>query len=475
MTTNGSGLNGKHTTHVSDKGISCQKCHYGYKAAAAHANGTLDTGNPAVIAALFDSTNPSGQWSNDTGPGTGRCLQLQCHGSSALDWYGSGAWTLPSCDTCHNASIGTRRQVTGSGGDFGANPGIRSHHVATSTAGNDPTAEQCKVCHYMSTHMGGIVKLKNADTGNPILYSSSTPSALEAFCLSCHDTDGAISTYYAPDGTATGTDPFHDGKTLGAGLFVAGNKIKGYWNNTYTVHKDKGLTCAGTGEAGTGCHGSNGVVNIHGSVSKGILTKNLTLPAPKSSSDPLPRNPSNPAYVSYINNIFQLCFDCHNDYPAVSKEVVLGYKQGGNYDLSWAPTPYYTLSIQSLFRDVYTYGPKPYDDNFFGDPNTPIHNYHLLSSDGWMQDVWAYRGDAGQTGRASCTTCHNVHGTSGTVRSTYGEFGITAFSDGGNLYKTLVPDTNFDDPVMKSYPIYCNINCHGMAGPSSYWHTPANE
>jgi len=305
--------------------------------------------------------------------------------------------------------------------------------------------------------MSGTVLLKNADTNAPITYDRADPSSLEPFCLSCHDALGATSTFIG----ATPLDPFSDGRALGTIPNVAGNKIDGYWNNSNTIHKDNGLTCAGTGEPATGCHGSNGTVNMHGSLSKGLLTKNLTLPIPSGSA--------------YDYNDFVLCFDCHDSYPTVSKEVVLGYRSGGNYDLSWAPTPYYTAGIQSLFRDRYISGdPRPYSDTIWGDPYTPLHNYHLSPTDAWMNSgVWKYRGN--EIGRTSCIACHNVHGTSGSIRSTYDEFGITAYTAGPDSYKTLEPIGNYEDLVFKAYPINCAISCHGIMPGTSYWHTPSDE
>ncbi len=373
----------------------------------------------------------------------------------------------------------------GANGDFGANTNMTSHHV-TRGPGSDPLADQCLVCHDMSLHMGGTVRLKNADTGAAIAYDPASPSTLEPFCLSCHDAAGALSTFIS--GGAP-TSPFNDGSVLGGpppNLYEAGNKIAGYWNNSYTVHKSHGLTCAGTGQRLTGCHGSNGAINMHGSVSKGLLTNSMTLPV-------LPTPPGQPP-APYDPKDFKLCFDCHDSYPLVSKEVVLGYLQGGHYDVWWAPTPFYTTSgITSLFRDRYIldavnypaywggldqpeYNDSPWGP--FGDPYTPLHNYHMSYGDRMMKYIWNYRGVV--QGRASCTTCHNVHGTAGlSVRSTYDEFGITAFFKdfgGGNIdeYKKFVPDANYSDSVMTAYPINCYESCH-PGSVTSYWHTPADE
>src|SRR5512143_2292575 len=66
--TNGTGSAGKHTRHVMAGRITCVRCHSGYLDAGTHMNQTTDTGNPAVLLVRFDATNPTGSWTNDTGP-----------------------------------------------------------------------------------------------------------------------------------------------------------------------------------------------------------------------------------------------------------------------------------------------------------------------------------------------------------------------------------------------------------------------
>ena len=325
--------------------------------------------------------------------------------------------------------------------------------------------------------MSGSVKLNDKDTaGSVVVYDPITPSSLEPFCLSCHDADGATE-------EADAKSPFSSSNTLGDIPNVAGDKVEGYWNNTYTVHKDNSLTCAGSGDPGTGCHGNGGSINMHGSASRGLLTKNLTLPVPV----PVPPDPI------YDRYNYELCFDCHDSYPEVSEEVVLGVQAGGNYDEPWAMPVYSPSGIQSLFRDRYISNPaeyppewggpnQRYNNNFDNKPYTPLHNWHL-STDGFMGIAWYYRGPYAENGRASCTTCHNVHGTSGTVRSTYDEFGIkasvTGFPGGyQDLHKTFVPYWNYGDAVLMDYPMSCRWNCHRAAASpdrAAYWHTPSDE
>jgi predicted CxxxxCH...CXXCH cytochrome family protein len=474
LVTNGTGTYGKHVAHVENSGIPCERCHFDYLNNSSHMNGTLDTPDPAVLVVYFDSANPTGTWTGDTGPSTGSCSSLTCHGSDTPAWYLTGQ--ALSCTTCHSQAIGTRRAVAGASGDFALNSSIVSHHV---TGTGDPSRDQCLVCHDQSTHTSGTVRLRNADNDAiSYAYDPNAAGTLEPFCLSCHDANGALAT-----GLSGTSNPFNDGSRFGVVPFVAGNKIAGYWNGAANIHKTTGgLTCAGSGLAATGCHGNNGTINMHGSTNAGLLTNLMNFQIP------LTFDTVNPANTFVYNN-YKLCFDCHDNYPAVSKETVLGYKQGGKYDFAWAPTPYYTSGIQSLFRDRYIDDPlnypsywggvfQAYNDDVWLGTYAPLHNYHLLGDiPVWLN--WKYRGDPARIGRITCTTCHNVHGTNGTVRSTYEEFGIIPNSPyvpmGPDQYKTFADPMSFQDAIMKAYPINCNVNCHAMMGTSSYWHDPADE
>ena len=470
LTTNGTGAFGKHVAHVTTMGFACETCHFNYISLSTHASGTLDTTNPAVLIVYFDTaTNPTGTW-NDA---LGTCSSLNCHGTDILDWYGTSVAGYQSCNSCHSYPLGARRRVTGALGDFGLNPAIVSKHVTTT---GDPARAQCLVCHDQSTHTAGTVRLRNADGGASIVYNAAAPASLEPFCLSCHDSDGAIT-------AAVPLNPFNDNNTLGTMPNVAGTRIKDYWNGSYNRHKaNGGLTCAGTGIAGTGCHGNNGAINMHGSVSKGLLTQNLTLGVVSAVSSTVP-----------YDYDYKLCFDCHAGYAAVSPQVVLGYNTLGNYNVPQVPLTSYataTATIQSLFRDQYVSSlppGSPFYNDMISIPQAyaylPLHNYHLLSvvtntifipDANWM--TWKYRGDASQAGRITCVTCHNVHGTNGlSARSTFDGFGITSAVTGTDHYSTMASNNYNDSTVMVSYPMNCAVDCHFLAGQTYYWHGPANE
>jgi hypothetical protein len=469
--TNGNGLAGKHGKHVSSIGFACTKCHFGYTNGVSHASGIMDTRDAAVRLVLFDSTNPPGAWVGDTGPETGSCSSLFCHGADTPEWYGlAGVTQAATCALCHGSPIGARRQVLGANGDFGANPNIVSHHV-TAGALSDPGTDQCLVCHEMSQHMGGTVRLKNADTDAAIVYSAATPSSLEPFCLSCHDADGAAATFRTG---GTPTAPFIDGSVLGQTPYPYALRIATSWTGT-NGHGPNGnhatakqLTCLGSGQPGTGCHGSGGSVNAHGSVNQVLAARNFKY--------------DNSTAV-YSAAEFDLCFTCHAAYPGFTKEDTLGVKQnglldsdygwtaGGNGPNGWNP-PYYTPGATTLFLDHNEAG-GAYNDvpGWFGLSNVNLH--------------WAHLGFPGSNFRGTipvfplnginCVNCHNVHGSANPFGATYEELGYAhIFPDATNVIGRMTAGAYVTDQL-EQYPSYCAWTCHTVQGPTKAWFHPIAE
>ncbi len=450
LATNGTATAGKHVKHVADFNMSCSKCHLNYPSRTSHANGSMDTPNPAVLLVYFDSTNPTGTWINDLGPETGDCSSLLCHGTESPAWYGLAGVSFPPCVACHSSPIGSRRQIFGAGGDFGQNTGIKSHHVS---GGNDPTSTQCQVCHDLSHHMGGTVYVRNADSGAAGVYNPASPSSLEPFCLSCHDSDGATSTF-ASGGTPT--SPFIDGSVLGAVPFKMSAEISTHWAKSYG-HKKQGLTCIGNGSPNTGCHG-----NGHGTPFVGLLSKNLTLPSNKTNW-----------FATTDEADYELCFSCHGNYPRVTKEAILGFKQGGKYDLEFLasnPTvvpPYYITSIQTKFRDVDlgTTG-KVYDDPAsFSDPHTNLHYYHVQ-----IGPAWNYRDSLPSS--IVCISCHNVHGSNTQWGWVYDEIQFSHYVGTGSDQYGMI-----GEPLgsLSNYPTSCTFNCHNYLDITHSWFEPSDE
>ncbi len=455
LTTNGSGTAGKHVKHVTDRGISCDECHRNYSDRGSHMNGSIDTADSSVLAVYFDSTNPGGQWINDTGAKTGSCNALDCHGADTLAWYGTTPWTLPPCSDCHSSAMGARRQVSGSQGDFATNSTITSHHVA---GVSDPTEETCKVCHSLSMHTSGIVLLRNADTAGLITFDSTSTATLEPFCLSCHDSDAA-SLVHVSGGTPA--SPFNDGKALGSTPYTMSVEIKTAWTKSFG-HKQKGLTCIGDGSPDTGCH-SNG----HGSAIVGLLGRNMKLPLI-------------PADV-YAEGDYQLCFDCHSSYSDVTKEAVLGVSSSGTYSGDYGPgfnpPPYDISAIKTKFRDQNNRGTgEAYDDpsnfwlsgeDFVIHDSVNLHWFHIAF------DAWYYRGVTWSG--MSCTACHSVHGTNSQYGMTYDEMAYQQITGtGADRYGMM----GASDPyTLDQFPTSCAMNCHDSSawGATHSWFDPANE
>ena len=222
-------------------------------------NKTLGVNKPVV----FTATSGPGSFSDGMGANDGVCQV--CH-TATLHHKNDGGGTVHnegadctachqhdagfiqdgngSCIACHATAQGARRAVLG---EFS----LASHHVQAAGV----TDADCTVCHDMSKHQQGQVRLKNADdpanagaaivlTGNP-LSSLTEASKLEPFCLSCHDSNGA-----------NGSAPFGGGRMPTA-------IDSTLW--TPSAHRVGQTTCVGDGET-FGCHSTG-----HGSAKTLLL------------------------------------------------------------------------------------------------------------------------------------------------------------------------------------------------------------
>lgn len=387
---------------------------------------------------------------------------------------------LTSCAVCHVNAVGARRPVMGANGDFGANPNIISHHV-TGGPGIDPQPDQCLACHDMSMHMGGAVRLKNADTGTAIAYDPASPSTLEPFCLSCHDTDGAMSTFVTG---GTPTSPFIDGSELGAPPYPYATRIAASWAKSYG-HGPNGnhapgakLTCLGTGTPGTGCHGNNGAVNAHGSTNRVLAASGFLY----DTNDP------------YNESDYGLCFNCHANYAGVRKEDILGVKFGGILDADygwisrppdascpdpcWNP-PYYLAGVVSKFSDHNLPDLPP---DYLPYSGSPLNDYGWVSNANlhWFHLGWPtyFRGTASVSGIV-CVNCHDVHGSNTSYGAVYDEIGYTnVFPDAINAYGRMRDEAYIYYPgpnILYNHPTYCAFNCHEQQGSTKAWYRPIAE
>lgn len=446
LTTNGSGLTGRHVTHVTNRGFACTKCHLNYMHQATHINGQLDTGTAATTITFFDATNPSGQWVGDTGAGTGSCSSLACHGTSVLNWYGTNTWTLPDCAACHSAQLNARRAVQGPTGDFNR----QSHHVISYSTRTTEivTSADCRVCHAMSGHMNGVIRLNDKDNaGQAFVYTPGNASSLEPFCLSCHDADGALT-------EATPLRPFSSANTLGTAPNAAGTRIQESWDKQNGHHR-KGVTCLGSGTAGTGCHGNfdasagTGSINAHGSGNNGLLANKYTAPISVSG-------------YSWDASRYKLCLDCHNYYPGLHTITELaGVAPGGNYAQTQGTYNYWPYAVDFMVTRFHEHTTPGNPDRRFN-----LHLSHLLMT---TASSWNYRGTSGG-GVLSCVTCHNVHGVNGSYYL-WDEWGFSIASQSGTEYGVMTnPDFHANQ-----YPQYCLTTCHGNSGTYRYPRSPFNE
>jgi hypothetical protein len=329
------------------------------------------------------------------------------------------------------------------------------------------------------------VRLRNADTGTSIAYDPSNVAGLEPFCLSCHDADGAMATLVSG---GTPTNPFNDGSVLGNPPYPYATRIASSWAKSYG-HGSNGnhasgskLTCLGTGAPGTGCHGSNGAINAHGSVNQvlaaGTFKYNLKY-----------TNASQP----YTESDFGLCFMCHAGYGGVTKEDVFGVKFGGLLDAAYGPfgprgqNPPYDrpAGIVTHFADHNVAG-DPFglnDSAFWGTADMNLHWFHIGAP------TVAFRGLDSLTScltttvnctGITCVNCHDVHGSNTPYGAVYDEIGYTnVFPDAINAYGKMRDEAYIDyspaPNLLDNHPTYCAFNCHPVQGPTKAWFSPINE
>jgi hypothetical protein len=186
-----------------------------------------------------------------------------------------------SCTECHatvqddgdNNPVGGRRAVVG---EFA----LPSHHISDANLQDS----DCEVCHDQSTHQLDQVRLFEVDGGTSILLagdpmSNSVEAAkLTAFCVACHDADGA----------GGDTAPFSGGAVrpeIDVTAWSAGSHLGG------------SIGCFGDGSS-FGCHASG-----HGSEKRKLLSTYDVAPVP-------------PANAEEEEGF---CFNCHDaDGPATS-------------------------------------------------------------------------------------------------------------------------------------------------------------
>ena len=201
-----------------------------------------------------------------------------CHPHVDSFW-GTGG----ECLDCHNGPQ-DKAGVGPVGGRRSIEPEFSwsSHHLTTAV-----TSDDCQVCHDQSQHQQGQVRLWNVDTGTTVAILSETvrpdvdateAAKLTAFCLACHDSDGAA-----------GAAPFSDAQ-------MPPVIDETTWNSETTHNLVGTLSCFGDGLS-FGCHDSG-----HGSQKVSLLAPSTVAPTA-------------PANIAEEEGF---CFNCHDsDGPSI--------------------------------------------------------------------------------------------------------------------------------------------------------------
>ncbi len=343
------------------------------------------------------------------------------------------------------------------------------------------TNTDCEVCHNQDQHMEGTIRLKNNDTGAAIVYNPDDLSSLEPFCLSCHDSDCA-------NGNMS---PFASTFNLGEPPYSGSNKIADNWAKTYG-HATNGLTCMGTGEPGTGCHGNNGSINAHGSDNEALAAKEYNYSAGEG--------------VSYNESMYALCFECHANYPGITKEDTLGVVENGIFDNynGWfnncgdnschgnvgpsAPPPYYNNGITTRFADHNVVGdPEGFNDplpvnsgpvgleNYGITSNNNLHWLHLGMYNSGFRGVDPNNDLSDPVSLVICSNCHSVHGSDTEYGVVHDEIGYDHDDDGTNFWGMMKGEAYGTPDVLQGYPTYCSMSCHETTGQTRAWFDPIIE
>ncbi|MFQ5413217.1 MAG: cytochrome c3 family protein, partial [Phycisphaerae bacterium] len=233
--------------------------------------GSFDDGDPAAndgVCQVCHTTTAYHRYDGSAPPHNdgANCTTCHPHASGFLP-------TAGSCQDCHQVAQGPRRPVVP---EFA----WASHHLQGAALDD----ADCTVCHDMSQHQQGSVRLRNVDDPAAVVVLTGDPSTdpaeatkLEAFCLACHDADGAA-----------GTPPFTDG-------IMPAPVDPALW--TAASHATGPMTCFGDGET-FGCHSTG-----HGSA------KHKLLAPPDASQPPVAGDP--------LREEEGMCYTCHDpDGPA---------------------------------------------------------------------------------------------------------------------------------------------------------------
>ncbi|MFQ5429742.1 MAG: cytochrome c3 family protein [Phycisphaerae bacterium] len=238
---------------------------------------SFDDGDPAVNDGICQVCHTSTTYHRYDGSGVPHNDGADC---TACHPHPDGFMpTAGSCSDCHATAQGGRRPVVG---EFA----LASHHLQGTLLDD----ADCVVCHEMTQHQQGQVRLFDVDNPATVITLNGDPTTtpaealkLEAFCLACHDANGA-------GGAAPFTDGIMPMPIDPAVWAAASHKLGGAAGQ---------MTCFGDGET-TGCHGTG-----HGSAKRKLL-------APADASQP-------PVAGDPLREEEGMCYTCHDsDGPAAA-------------------------------------------------------------------------------------------------------------------------------------------------------------
>jgi len=322
-----------------------------------------------------------------------------CHGEN-LQGFG----TIPACATCHGGGgqltctgCHSVAQDNGDGVPVGGRRAmaseltLASHHLT-----GERTDADCQVCHDMSAHMQGSVRLLDVDDPSQVVVLTGDPRSsaaeavkLEPFCLACHDEDGA-------DGAA----PFSNGvepAPIDATAWAASS------------HALAQRTCLGDGET-FGCHDSG-----HGSTKRALLG-----PSAGSASGvtgDTTREQEGFCYTCHTAN-GEASTDIQAEFARTTHHVISSAEQGSTTQLECTSChdPHLATSAVRL-KDPDAGGAWTGTFQAFcltchdGSPPTGVAFPSTSTGTGWDKSAFSGTTHATQLGSDSCLDCHLPHGS----------------------------------------------------------------
>ncbi len=333
------------------------------------------------------------------------CTTCHPHGNGFIPVGGT------SCVGCHSTPQGSRRAMVS---EFG----LASHHVAGSVTDAD-----CRVCHEMSAHQLGHVRLRNVDDPNnatTVVTLDGDPRSnatearkLEPFCLACHDSDGA-----------GGAAPFSDGLMP---------PIANATSWAASTHKVAQMTCMGDGET-FGCHSTG-----HGSVKTHLL-------APwDANQPPVPGDP--------LRQEEGLCYSCHGPngpagdiqsqfaQPSHHKVSALEQTDGSKVECKNCHDPHVASDSTRLIDPDSGAAWAGTDEAFCltchdGSPPASVTFPPTAPGTGYNKAAFVGTTHSTELGPSSCRHCHAWHGSTqpALLRQNYVVADSNPYTPGGSDY-----------------------------------------